>query len=466
MPYKTLPSSRGSLRRSGRNLLKLLSGKIINVPLGLLQVSLTVQLVGAKGYGFIILLNVFGHIISDIAAFQSWQTILHYGLKPFENKNIPLFQRVLRFSLLLDFSSGLMAMLISIPCAYFFSNLLGWPPEWHALGIMYSFAVIFMTSATSNGVLRLLNRFDWLAVQGIVTTLTRFLGVVFLTLIGGGIKGAVIVWMVAAFADFFSIFLMASILLYRQGFLSGFFGRIHDGLTRDLPGIWRFAWNTNLNVTLSLAFGEIPTQIIGSMLGPVSAGYYNIANKIAEAAAKPMTLFQSTLYPEMARSWQSNKPTHLYKMGLQITLLTGGVATIILVILPYVAVPLLKLMLHKPPTPETLTLLYWLASAELIQIWGLTLEPILITTGNTKGALISRIVDTLIFFPLLVLLISYWKLSGIGPATLIATLLLILCQLGFLLKGRKKKAVFTTQEITPQHPSNDHSLDPIKPDLH
>lgn len=441
MSDTTIPSNRGSLRRSGRNLLKLLGGKAINAPLGLLQISLTIHLLGDKGYGFLILIYSFAQTIGDLAEFQSWQTVLHYGIKPYENKDIPLLQRVLRFSFLLDICSGFFAIIVGFLCAVYFSSFLGWPKEWHYLGVLYSFSIVFTISATSNGILRLLNRYDLIAIQGTVATSVRLLGILCLILIGGGLPGAVGVWMLATIISFSTSLAFALYQLHRQNVLRGFLNGISEGLTKDLPGIWKFAWNTNLNMTFSLAFKQITTLVIGGTLGPIAAGYYNIANKIAEAMAKPIVLLQSTLYPEMVKSWQSSKPSHLYKMALQITAITGGFTTLVLLILPYIAVPIMSLLLHKAPTPDTLTLLYWLAGAELILIWGMSLEPILITTDNTSGALYSRGIDVLIFLPMLFLSIKWWGMIGVGHAMVVAACILICLQAFFIIKRVKKKNI-------------------------
>lgn len=441
MSRNKIPSNRGSLRRSGYNVLKLLSGKLINVPLGLAQTYLTTQLVGVKGFGFLVIIYAFGQLIGDFAEFQSWQTVLHYGLKPYQNRDIPLLQRVLRFSFCLDLCSALIALIISVSGAIYFSSYLGWPPEWHYLGILFSFSVLFTTSATANGILLLLNRYDLLAIQGTTTTSVRFFGILFLTFIHGTIVGAVFVWILATFVNFATILIMALYQLYKQGFLEKFLNRLNDGFTKDLPGIWKFAWNTNINMTFALIPGHITTQIIGSMLGMIASAHYNIASKISEAIAKPVIMLQSTLYPEMNRSWQNDKPSHLYKMALQITLLTGGIISLVFLILPYIAPYIFSLLLHKKPTVETLHLLYWLAGAKAIILWGISLEPILITTGNAKGASISRGINGLIYIPILTLFIQKWGLQGIGPATLIAAVLLVISQILFVIKYKWKTAI-------------------------
>lgn len=418
--------------------MKLMGGKIVNVPIGLAQIYFTTKLVGEQGYGFLILIYSFVQLIGDFTEFQSWQTVLHYGLKPYQNKDIPLLQRVIRFSFLLDALSAFLALIIIIPSAILFNHYLGWPAEWHRLGILFCFSILFTTSATANGLLQLLNRYDLLAIQGLTTTFVRFIGILLLIPLHGGITGAVIVWMLAAFLSFATILSMALYELHKLGFLKGLFTNVKGGITKDLPGIWKFAWNTNLNMTFSLIPIHATTQIIGSMLGTVTSAHYNIASKISEAIAKPVLMLKSTLYPEMTRSWQSDKPAHLYKMALQITLLTGITTSLLFIILPYIAPVIFSYLLHKRSTPETLHLLYWLAGAKVIQLWGFSLEPILITTGNVKSASISRGINGLIFIPMLIGFIYQWGVQGIGPATLISAVILVVSQVVFVIKYKRQ----------------------------
>src|SRR3546814_7365192 len=64
--------------------------------------ALAARALGIHAFGILILVHAFAEAVKDLAGFQSWQVVLHYGTHPMKEGNLPLFQRVLRFSLMLD----------------------------------------------------------------------------------------------------------------------------------------------------------------------------------------------------------------------------------------------------------------------------------------------------------------------------------------------------------------------------
>src|SRR3546814_4056848 len=99
---------------------------------------------------------------------------------------------------------------------------------------------------------------------------------------------------------FFFLFGLAAKELHRHGCLRGF-RRVQGALTEGLPGIWRFCWSTNFNMTLTLAFTHVGTLVVGWFLGPTDAALYRIARQVGAAIAKPAKLATPALYPELAR---------------------------------------------------------------------------------------------------------------------------------------------------------------------
>lgn len=102
-------------------------------------------------------------------------------------------------------------------------------------------------------------------------------------------------------------------------------------ITTDFPGIWRFAFITNANATPSLVFSHVTTLIVGSVLGPVSAGYYRIGSQIAAGIAKPGTMMQQTLHPEMASLWREGATGRMYRLAWQSSLAPGGIGCLLMV---------------------------------------------------------------------------------------------------------------------------------------
>lgn len=454
------------LPRIFKNVGILLSGRAVNAPLSLVHKALAIHLLGTYDFGLLAMVYAYARTIGDIVEFQSWQTVLHYGISPFKNEQTSLFQKVLRFSFVLDISSGLVGMAIGIAGGFLFAKILGWPPQLSLIGPAFCIIIIFMTSATAIGVLRLFNRFDLLAAHGTTSTIVRLIGTIILLFIHGTLAEMLCVWIVAEITSFFILGLFALRELKKRGLTKGLF----SSFTREsvfpsradkaLKGIWSFAFNTNLNTTLYLAFGQVGTLVVGSILGPTSAGIYQIASQVASGVAKPIALIENTLYPEMARLWYEQNTRKLYRLALQTAFIASGSALGLIAIIGGLIFGLESFLLwlgqhhdisfavtiaekishliHKIKDANALSLTLWLLGAEVITIWGLPLEPLLITTRQTRAAIFARGITVLFFLPALVVTIRHFNLYGIGPVSVLATLLLLLLQIFFVIRSRLK----------------------------
>ncbi|WP_367160291.1 lipopolysaccharide biosynthesis protein [Kozakia baliensis] len=430
-----------------KNLGILLGGRAVNAPLSLIHISLAMHMLGSYGFGLIAMMYAFARMMGDVVDFQSWQVVLHYGLRPLTHNDRTGFQKIVSFSLFLDGISGALGCGLGIAISTFGMNALGWPTSIHHIGTIYCISILFMTTATPMGLLRLFDRYDLIAMQGTIATIVRLIGTASLFFVGASVSRLASIWMLAEAAAWTMLFGCAILEMRKRGLLQGFAHRfcatVPDILTnrfgRDHQGIWRFAWATNFNSTLSLTFGHIGTLIVGSLLGPASAGYYRIASQVAAGIAKPVTLVQSTLYPEMARMWREQSTKRLYRMCIQIALVGGALGSLLLVVAFFAGRPLLDFMTGDAHS-RALPVMLWLLAAEIVTVWGLPLEPLLFTTRKSGAAILARTMETIFFLPFLVLMIRWYGLGGVGPATLCATLILIGIQLVIVIASRHETA--------------------------
>jgi len=440
----------GGLRRMLRNLRLLLSGRAVNAPMALLHTYLAVRLLGSRDFGLVVMLYAFARTVADFVDFQSWQTVLHFGIKPLTDNDVPAFQRIVRFSLCLDLIGGILGTAIGALIAMFCGQILGWPPQINIVGEIYCVAIFFMASATPMGVLRILNRFDLISMQSVAATFIRLLGTLLLCVVHGGLYSMIAVWVAGECFAGAVFFLQAWRELSRRGLSHGLFSHL-GGTVRDItqnrisqsfPGIWPFALSTNLNSTLALAFSHVGTLVVGGMLGPAEAGYYRIANQIATGIAKPATLLQTALYPEMARLWRDRDMKRLYQLATQIALLAGLIGSALLVLAYFLGETLLRVMIG-PKGSHALPVMLWLLFAEVITIWGMPLEPMLITMRRAGAAITARGLNVVLYLPTLALMISLHGLNGIGPATAFSTLALIALQFLLVFQLRDKSGALT-----------------------
>jgi len=440
------------LKRVLGNLGVLLGGRAVNAPFSLLHTALAIRLLGGYGFGLIAMMYAFARTLGDVVDFQSWQVVLHYGLGPLTRKDTRAFHRILGFTLALDALSGLAGCIIGVTTSLCAMHLLGWPQSIHFIGAAYMLSVMFMTTATATGILRVLNRYDLISVQSTSATIVRLIGTLLLYTLHGTFIEMAAVWFLAEAVAWSLLYGFAWRELHQHGLTQNFWrnarSTIPDILSgkirREFPGIWHFAITNNANSTLALAFGHVGTLIVGAMLGPASAGYYRIASQLAAGVAKPVTLIQTTLYPEMARMWQERTPGRLYKLSAQIALLAGAFGTILLIIALFAGKPLLTLIMGAAST-HALPVMLWLLAAEIVTVWGLPLEPILFTTHKASAAILARSLQVAFFLPCLVLTIHWDGLNGVGPATLCSIIMLIALQLVFVLRTMTPDGTPTSQ---------------------
>lgn len=415
----------------------MLGGKTVNAILALGVLALAARTLGLHEFGLLVVIYAYAETLSDIANFQSWQAVLHYGTKPLAERNLPLLHRMLRFTLMLDGLSAVAGTLVAMALVGFAGPRLGVPAEAAGMVMLYLTTIIFMSYATPSGVLRLLNRFDVIALQTSVASFVRLIGAGILFLTGGNFTEFLIVWYLGDLAAFLYLYARAFMLMKQQGLLQGFRWRDGERLTEGLPGIWFFSWTTNLNMTLLLAFSHVGTLMVGFFLGPAQAALYRVAQQVGNAVAKPAKLATPVLYPELARLWSTGSHHDLYGVALRVALAAGGVAFALLGIVALAGQYILAVIMG-PEFVAAAPLMVWLVAAAAIGILALPLEPLLISTGRPAVALSIRAIVTLVYLPVLAFALTHAGLMGAGYASVTATLVLVAIQLIAVLRLRKE----------------------------
>jgi len=87
--------------------------------------------------------------------------------------------------------------------------------------------------------------------------------------------------------------------LYRAGGAAGA-DRL-CGVRAKNPDLWRFAWTTNVNVSLTLVWRQLPVLVVGRAGTPAVTGGYRIAANLVNALSKPAPAQARAMRPEPAR---------------------------------------------------------------------------------------------------------------------------------------------------------------------
>jgi len=419
------------LRRVVANAGLLLGGRTVNAVLGLLYMAIAARALGAKELGVLVLIQAFAQFLGEVVKFQSWQTILHFGTAPLNESRRPDFQRVLRFSLVLDIGSTLIGVTAGVLGAIIFDGELGWTPAEAPAAALYMLSIAFMVSATPLGLLRLFDRFDVLAWQAGLISLIRVLGSFVCLATGAGMEGFLLAWAVGTFGSWLYLAGSAVAELRRRDMLRGFAWR--GPLTEGMPDAWRFAWNTNVAATLDVAFTHVATLMVGALVGPAQAAFWRVGRQVADALAKPAKLLTPALYPELARLRADNRHHAMWRLARNVGLLAGGVGVVLLTVSALFGPTLLTLVMGQAFAPAG-AVMTWQVGAAVIGVFALPLEPMLISLGKPGLAVRVRLLVSIAFLAALPFLVMQFGIIGAGAGLAAAAGALALGMLWFILR--------------------------------
>ncbi|CAN5398723.1 lipopolysaccharide biosynthesis protein [soil metagenome] len=401
------------LKRVLANAGTLLGGRTVNALVSLAYIALTARGLGAVQMGVLVLINAYAQFLGDVAKFQSWQTVLQYGAGPLLTGDRPRFQQVLRFTLLLDLIGATVGVVLGVGGALLLGSTFGWPRELAPSAALYALSIAMMTSATSVGLLRLFDRFRFLAGEQAVSSIVRLAGCAVAFAHDAPISWFLAAWAAGTVTSFFYVMGVAWWDLSRRDLLQGFTFR--GPLSEGLPGVWRFAWATNFSGTLDTAFTHVITLVVGGVLGPAQAALWRVGRQVADGMAKPAKLLTPALYPELAKMRAAGGEEAMRKLAGQIGLMGGAVAGVLLLVSMLFGAPILTLVMGKPFAAAA-PIMTWQVAAAAIGVLALPLEPMLVSLNRAGVALRVRVVVCAIYLTALVPIIKTLGMIGAGAA--------------------------------------------------
>jgi len=395
----------------------LLLGKTTQGVLSIAYLALAARTLGIAEFGVLVVLNGLVVSVSEIARFDSWQVVLHYGTKPLEAGNKLRFHEVLKFALLLDIAgavAGLAIVLLGLSAAFELFNL---PSEHQEAARIFSVGVVFLISTGgANGVLRLLDRFDLISWQTTIAPVIRLSGTLVLFALGGDLESFLWLWLTGTVIARSTLHYFAWRELSRRNLLDGLDGSLGTPLTTD-GGVWRFALGTSANATLAVVDKHAGLLAVGWLLGPASAGFYRVALHVAELLIKPNRAFLApAIYPELARHAARDTTDARSRMMWHSMLIVGGVSIAVFIGLAVFGQYMVQ-TIFGPGFDAAYGVMIFLALAGVITNCIFPLEPLLVSIGRVRLTVLVRVASAMIYFALLYILLLEIGLVGAGIAS-------------------------------------------------
>ncbi len=286
-------------RRILANLAQLLAGKAGAGAISLVYLLIATHILGARGYGLLILLNGCAVFVGSLVAFSGFHGVVRFGALALAEEDRHRFAAVVRFMGLVELVFGAVAAAVAVAAIALLLPRFGWPAHGWAAAMFYGLAVVGTVRATPQGILQVAGRFDLIALHQLISPVVRLGGALLVWIMAGGLIGFVWAWLASALAEGVAMWLLALPSWRRLARGAPVIGPWRH-LPRSAPGFVQFLVSTNFDITIRDLAPNLAPLTIGWMLGPAAAGLYALTQRASAVLTQPAQALGQASYAVFA----------------------------------------------------------------------------------------------------------------------------------------------------------------------
>ena len=408
------------LKRVAINFGKVLKGRGIAGILSAVSVAFMAHALPVEQFGLIVLLHTYVKVVKGFFNFNTYETIVKYGVPLQESGDEPKLKRLLRTTISIDFASTFLATLIGVAAVPLTARFLHWDEQVTQWAWFYTLILITTGVNTSNGILRIYDRFDALSVQYTIQPAVRLLLIILAWLLDGGMFMFLLAWGIGYCSGNIYLFIRGMLELRTHlatSILEGYHWREIFKWDREF---WRFIgivyWQTNLDLIPK----QLSTLLAGNLLGPAAAGLFRLAREIQTILNRPAEMLGNVLFPDLTRAWHTDKSSFL-QLSYRTSAIAAGTGLLIVVFAWFAGEWILALIGENyVPAAPLMVLLLLAASFDLASA---PLRASAYAMGNAATLLRIHILGTVVYVILFYLMTTFTGLVGPGLASVMTSLM-------------------------------------------
>lgn len=406
--------------RIARNFARLMGGRGIAGGCSVTATAIMASALPVEQFGLVVLLHTYIKVVKAIISVRTFEAIVRYGIPLQEAGDQSGLMSLLRAMLGVDVVVTLLATVIAVSLVPLAAGLLHWDAMVLDWAQLYALLLLTTPSYTSNGILRLYDRFDVLGLQYVVDPAVRVLLFAAVWFFDGGT-----LWFVAARGGAFAI---GNLYIIRRGFqelgrqsVVPFWAGVgwQDLLVRGRE-FWSFIgvvyWQTGIDVLPK----QLSTLLVGGLLGPAAAGLFQFAREISTVMSTPAIMLREVLFPELTRAWIENRE-HFQRLPYRAAVIVSAAGLVLVGAGLFAGRPLLGLVGNDYIAAHGLMVLFLVAVT--FDLASAPLRAAIYAMGRAGGLLWIHVWGVSTYFGLLLLFTWLFGLIGGGMAAIAASLL-------------------------------------------
>jgi O-antigen/teichoic acid export membrane protein len=411
------------LKRVLKNFGLVIRGRGIAAVFSVCATGLMANALSATEFGLVILLHTYVMVIRGALNFRTFEAVVRFGIPLNDSGDKEGLRALLRSTMLIDLSAGVLAAAIGIAVAPMAGRFLQWDPEMVSWAAVYSLIILSTANGTPNGILRIYDRFDALGVQFTVAPALRFIMVAAAWVLDAPKPVFIIAWG-SAFAVGHLYMFVRGLSELRAHLSSGLWKGFRWGDVRERDSeFWKFIgvvyWQTNIDLLPK----HVSVLLTGALLGPAAAGLFRLAREFSTVLTQPAVTLREVLFPDLTRSFHA-ADGGIRSVPFKATIIAGSVGLVFVLASMFFGEPVLGIVGEEyVPAAPLLTLLLLAASFDLASA---SLRAAAYAMGRAGTVLNIHIAGIVTYLSLFFLLTPLMGLTGPGLAAVLASLLALM----------------------------------------
>lgn len=413
------------LRRVVRNSSYLFSSSAVSAVMSVIQMILVVRLLDVDEYGLATgTIMVFATSVNQLLSFRMSEVVVKYAGEALAHERKDRAAALIKGIGLAEAATSVAAYLVLVLLAPWAAATFAKDASSAPLFVFYGlYLLINFLYETSAGALQTVNQFGRVARANFYQTIATFLMVVIAGLMGWGVVGVLLAYLVGKAVA--GILITASAFHEVKKVLGTGWHRVPLSLVHDWKLIGRFMLSTNLNGTVNLLVRDNIPLYIGYLLSTTEVGYFKFALTLINLIRLPIEPFIWPTYAEITRTIAQKQWEVTRKLLRQVSSIAGAwtlLTGVGLVALGWWLIPLVFGAAYAPSYPAAVILMIGYGIANILN-WN---RPLLLALGQPRYPLfVSAFVGAieLALFFRLVPQAGYLAASGIFSAYLAVSVL-------------------------------------------
>jgi O-antigen/teichoic acid export membrane protein len=409
------------IRRILSNAGILLFGNVIGLVVGLVQGIVLARYLGPGDLGIFALVTTLTATVNLLLDSRVWETAITFITKFREEGNPAKAAAIVKLCYAIDLAAGLVGFLVVFSLADTLAHALLKDDTAAPLIRLFSVSLLLgVPVGTSSALLRIADRFRWLASLNAGISLLKLVLVLIVVAAGGRLHGILVAVLGTSLVHAVLLFIVST-----RAAVTLDLPPWHRQPVKLLAGQYRrvlgFAGYSNLVATSRMITSRADTLILGWLASPADVGVYRLARTISDPLTSLIGPLLNAMYPEFSSLAARRDFVSMRALPKTLSLGIGAIILPVCIFFTVTVGPIVPLLFGGAYTQA--------APLAQIMVWQLVwtlvswVPPLLLALEKNQTLTLMAWADALAYLILLSVLVPIYGSFGAAVATLIRFIL-------------------------------------------